>query len=113
MKNNFNNAFIVQQDKMDPQFLIEMDEFRERLESAIQSIPEGAKEVFLLNCIKKLTYVQIVQNLGLSVKAIEKGCKKRYKFSLQQDLKMIDFLILNAKPVSKSWEIFKKSLVIG
>lgn len=39
-------------------------------------MPEGAREVFLLNRIEKLTYAQIADNLGLSVKAIEKECKK-------------------------------------
>ena len=37
---------------------------------------QGAREVFLRNRIEKLTYAQIADNLGLSVKAIEKRMQK-------------------------------------
>jgi RNA polymerase sigma-70 factor (ECF subfamily) len=76
VKNNYKNSFSIQQDNNDPQFLIEMDEFKQKLEYTIQSMPQGAREVFLLNRIEKLTYAQIADNLGLSVKAIEKRMQK-------------------------------------
>jgi DNA-directed RNA polymerase specialized sigma24 family protein len=37
---------------------------------------EAVREVFLLNRIEKMTYAQIADSLGLSVKAIEKRMQK-------------------------------------
>lgn len=76
VKTNYKNTFSYRQDNSDPQFLIEMDEFKIKLEATIQKMPDGAREVFLLNRIEKLTYAQIAENLGLSVKAIEKRMQK-------------------------------------
>lgn len=76
VKNNYSASFSIQQDNSDPQYLMEMKEFKKKLDTTIQSMPEGAREVFLLNRIEKLTYAQIADNLGLSVKAIEKRMQK-------------------------------------
>jgi len=46
------------------------------LEEAINSLPEGQREVFLLNRIEKHTYKQIAEMLDVSVKAIEKRMHK-------------------------------------
>ena len=55
-----------------PQYLMEEDEFRSKLEAAIGALPEKNREVFLMNRIDKLTYKEIADRLGLSVKAVEK-----------------------------------------
>lgn len=59
-----------------PQFLIEEQEFKAKLEATIASLPEKNREVFLMNRIEKLTYKEIADRLGLSVKAIEKRMHK-------------------------------------
>lgn len=59
-----------------PQFLLEEAEFKQRLETAIASLPEGQRTVFLMNRIDELTYKEIAERLGLSVKAIEKRMHK-------------------------------------
>lgn len=76
VKNNYTASFVFQQDDKDPQYIVEMEEFRLKLEATILSIPETSRVVFLLSRIEKLTYVQIADNLGLSVKAIEKRMQK-------------------------------------
>ncbi|MBC7883862.1 MAG: sigma-70 family RNA polymerase sigma factor [Saprospiraceae bacterium] len=76
VKNNYNSNFVLQQDNMDPQFLIELDEFRKKLEDTIQRMPESSRVVFLMNRMEKMTYQEIAQNLQLSVKAIEKRMQK-------------------------------------
>lgn len=73
---NYNQSFVLKNEVHDPQYLIEMEEFKTKLETTIQSIPEASREVFLLNRMEKMTYVQIADCLGLSVKAIEKRMQK-------------------------------------
>ncbi len=76
VKSNYTSSFEIIQDHLDPHFLLEMEEFRNKLEITIQSMPIAAREVFLLNRLEKMTYNQIAESLGLSVKAIEKRMQK-------------------------------------
>ena len=62
-----------------PQFQMEESEFKDRLEAAIAALPEKNRVVFLMNRIEKLTYQEIADSLGLSVKAIEKRMHKALK----------------------------------
>ena len=76
VKKNYSSGIQFQQDNKDPLYLIELDEFKIKLDKTIESMPEGAREVFLLHRIEKMTYTQIADSLGLSVKAIEKRMQK-------------------------------------
>jgi len=49
-----------------------MQEFKVRLESVIDNMPEKSRIVFLLNRIEKKTYAEIALQLGIGVKAVEK-----------------------------------------
>ena len=51
---------------------LQKQEMHEKLNSILTEMPEKSREVFLLNRIEKLTYQEIAERLGLSVKAIEK-----------------------------------------
>ncbi len=59
-----------------PQYLLEEEEFKQKLESAISALPEGQRVVFLMNRIDKMKYKEIAEKLDLSVKAIEKRMHK-------------------------------------
>lgn len=59
-----------------PEFKMEESEFMEKLQSAINALPDGQREVFLLNRIDKKTYKEIAELLGVSQKAIEKRMHK-------------------------------------
>ncbi|RNC84451.1 MAG: sigma-70 family RNA polymerase sigma factor [Balneola sp.] len=59
-----------------PEFEMEMNEYKTKLESAIAALPEGQREVFLMNRIDKLTYKQIAERLEVSQKAVEKRMSK-------------------------------------
>lgn len=59
-----------------PQYLMEEEEFRKKLLLAIDNLPEKHRVVFLMNRIDKLTYREIADDLGLSVKAVEKRMHK-------------------------------------
>ena len=51
---------------------LEGQEFMEQLNRAISQLPDGQRQVFLLNRIDKLTYREIADLLGISQKAVEK-----------------------------------------
>ena len=51
---------------------LRMDELNEQLQAALAATPNGPREVFLMNRIEELSYAEIADRLGLSVKAIEK-----------------------------------------
>ena len=55
-----------------PEFLMEEDEFRQKLEMALADLPENQRTVFLLNRIDGKKYREIAEIEGVSVKAIEK-----------------------------------------
>ena len=59
-----------------PQYQLEEKEFQVKLQASIDALPDGNREVFLMNRIDKLTYQEIADRLGLSVKAIEKRMHK-------------------------------------
>lgn len=63
-----------------PDFELEMKDFDKRLQNSLGELDEKSRSVFLMNRIDELTYVQIANNLGLSVKAVEKRMSKAIAF---------------------------------
>jgi RNA polymerase sigma-70 factor (family 1) len=63
-----------------PDFELEMKDFDKRLQESLAELDEKNRTVFLMNRIDDLTYSQIAENLGLSVKAIEKRMSKAMTF---------------------------------
>lgn len=59
-----------------PEYQMRYKEYRQQLEEAINALPEGQREVFLLNRIEKHTYREIAEMLNVSVKAVEKRMHK-------------------------------------
>ncbi|QBA64824.1 RNA polymerase sigma factor [Muriicola soli] len=55
-----------------PEFLLEEKEFQQKLDRALESLPENQRTVFLLNRIDGKKYKEIAEMEGVSVKAIEK-----------------------------------------
>ena len=68
----FENRGHTQQTNINPQFLLEEAEFKQRLMAAISALPEGQRVVFLMNRIDKKKYREIAVELAISVKAVEK-----------------------------------------
>ncbi len=68
----FNQIPVKEHTNESPDFLMEEEEFKEKLEKAISDLTEGQREVFLLNRIDKKTYKEIAELLEISVKAVEK-----------------------------------------
>lgn len=63
-------------DREDPEFTMEHQELSKRLASAIEQLPDGQREVFLLNRMDKKTYKEIADLLEISQKAVEKRMHK-------------------------------------
>lgn len=55
-----------------PEFLFEENEFKTKLEKAINNLPEKQREVFLLSRFENQSYSEIAKLLDLSIKAVEK-----------------------------------------
>jgi len=58
--------------RQDPEFLMEEQEFKEKLETALATLPENQRTTFLLNRIDGKKYAEIAEIEGVSIKAIEK-----------------------------------------
>ncbi len=74
----FNNSLVGadNSDYKSPEYLIEIKEFDKKLQGAISKLPERTRTIFLMNRLDDLSYRQISENLGVSVKAIEKQMTK-------------------------------------
>jgi len=55
-----------------PDFILEEQEFKEKLDRALQNLPEIQRTTFLLNRIDGKKYAEIAEMEGVSIKAIEK-----------------------------------------
>lgn len=69
---NFLNAFQPSNKSLTPEDEINFQELKNAYEAALKSMPEKQRTVFLMNRIDELKYTEIANQLGLSVKAIEK-----------------------------------------
>lgn len=59
-------------DHVNPEYMVEEDQFKDKLEKAIGSLTEAQRTAFLLNRIEGKKYHEIAEMLGISVKAVEK-----------------------------------------
>lgn len=55
-----------------PEFLMEEEQFHEKLKSSIENLTEAQRTAFLLNRIEGKKYAEIAAMLDISVKAVEK-----------------------------------------
>ena len=55
-----------------PEFILEEKEFKDKLDRALDSLPDNQRTTFLLNRIDGKKYAEIAEMEGVSVKAIEK-----------------------------------------
>lgn len=59
-------------DKIDPEYKMRMTDFKIKLESSIDSMSAGSREVFMMSRFNDMTYREIAEALDLSIKAVEK-----------------------------------------
>ncbi len=69
---NYEKSAVSKNDQESPEFILLGKEFLQKIEQAIQDLPETQREVFLLSRMEKKKYAEIGEQLGISVKAVEK-----------------------------------------
>lgn len=79
LKYKFQKKPTADRDFDTPEKLAEMQEYEIKLNNVIAMLPDGGREVFLMNRLEDMTYNEIAERLGLSVKAIEKRMSKVLK----------------------------------
>lgn len=73
-------------ERQDGQFQLEESEFKDRLETAIETMPELSKEVFVMHRFDNLSYKEIAKVLEISVKAVEKRMHKALNHMYNQKI---------------------------
>jgi len=75
---------------LSPEYLLEEEEFKQKLEAVISSLSEEQREVFLLNRIEDKKYREIAELLGISQKTVEKRMSAALK-SLRTQMGDVSF----------------------
>ncbi len=55
-----------------PEYILEQQQYQEKLDIALNSLPENQRSTFLLNRIDGKKYAEIAEMEGISIKAVEK-----------------------------------------
>jgi RNA polymerase sigma-70 factor (family 1) len=69
---NFAKDNVVSSTQENPEFTLREKEFEIILEKAISELSDIQRETFLMNRMDKMSYAEIAEALGISVKAVEK-----------------------------------------
>lgn len=75
-------------DKVSPEYVLEEKQFQEKLDNALNTLPENQRTTFLLNRVDGMKYQEIADMEGVSVKAIEKRMSLALK-SLRENIEGI------------------------
>jgi RNA polymerase sigma-70 factor (ECF subfamily) len=68
----YQKGFVHENSNETPEFLYIENEFYQSLQNAIASLTEKQREVFMLSRMEKKKYMEIANQLNISVKAVEK-----------------------------------------
>jgi len=74
-----------QQSNESPEFLLEEKEYQQKLENALNRLPENQRTTFLLSRVDGKKYAEIAEMEGVSIKAIEKRIHLALK-SLREEI---------------------------
>jgi len=69
---NYRKSMVMTTSPENPAEQLEYEEIKQKYEFALQSLPDKQRVVFLLSRVDELSYLEMSQRLGISVKAIEK-----------------------------------------
>jgi RNA polymerase sigma-70 factor (family 1) len=72
----FRSTYFEQTEHESPEFMFELKEFDDKMQAAIAGLPNKCRVVFLMHRMDEITYREIAENLGVSVKAVEKQMSK-------------------------------------
>jgi RNA polymerase sigma-70 factor (ECF subfamily) len=72
----FKSSYLERIENESPEFILEVKEVDEKLQKVLSSLSDKSRVVFLMHRMDDLTYSQIAESLGVSVKAVEKQMSK-------------------------------------
>ena len=85
-KNKYLTELKVSHENMNPEYQLLMSDFKTKLESTIDSMTTGSREVFMMSRFNDMTYKEIATALELSVKAVEKRMSTALKHLIDNDI---------------------------
>ncbi|MGQ8335772.1 RNA polymerase sigma factor [Sunxiuqinia sp. A32] len=106
----FFDTYEPDQSALTPEDQLNYEELKNAYEEALKSMPEKQRVVFLMNRIDELKYREIADQLGLSVKAIEKRMSQaleHLKKHLKEEISHLVLLFINhrfVRRIVKNWK---------
>ena len=97
IKGGFTDDDLSDFDQVDSSSTIEESELNDKIQQAIEFLPEKCKKIFLLNRIEGLKYKEISNSLNISVKTVEAQMSKALKIlreRLKEYLVIFIFIVL-------------------
>lgn len=86
VKLKYTSQLNVHKEREDGQYILEMREFKERLEKAIDGMSEASRVVFVMHRMENYSYKEIASQLDIGVKAVEKRMHKALKYLSEQNI---------------------------
>jgi RNA polymerase sigma-70 factor (family 1) len=86
--NHAKNKPTSESTNLSPEFILEEEQFKLKLEKAIANLTEAQRTAFLLNRIEGKKYHEIAEMLGITVKAVEKRISGAL-LSLRQEIEQM------------------------
>lgn len=72
LKFQYRSDISEMQNESNPEYLYREEEFKSRLEEAVSELPENQRVTFLMSRIDKMKNREIADELGISIKTVEK-----------------------------------------
>ena len=98
-KQRYLSELKIKHENIDPEYQLRMSDFKSKLESTIETMTTGSRDVFLMSRFNDMSYKEIAAALDLSVKAVEKRMSIALKHLVENNI--IKRKVRGATPTKK------------